>query len=169
MARITTNTTNTQPSLWVTTDFTVGGLPDFSDPDRILAVTCLQDITLTNSTGVYSYTSFCDGDNRKLTTSADNTISTNMVIDDLVWFGDAAAPAGSAARLGVSGMGNDKELVGFRVYWNDKVASGTTSKYRQGQGYITNLAPTVNPEAPVWVTPLEIAVDGTYTDGIGAI
>lgn len=168
MARITTNTTNTQPSLWITTEFTTG-IPDFSDPDGVLAVTCLQDITLTNSTGVYSYTSFCDGDSRKLTAPADNSISTNVVIDDMVWFGDATSTAGSAARLGVSAIGNDKVLIGFRVYWNDKTASGTTSKYRQGQGFITNLAPTVNPEAPVWVSPMEIAVDGVYTDGIGAI
>lgn len=169
MARITTNTTNTQPSLWITTNFTVGGLPDFTDDSGILAVTCLQDITMTNTTGIYSYTSFCDGDARKLTNPADNSISTNVVIDDVVWFGNPASTIGSAARQGVSAIGNNKVLIGFRVYWNDKTGTGTTSKYRQGQGYITNLAPTVNPEAPVWVSPMEIAVDGIYTDGVGAI
>lgn len=168
MARITTNTTNTQPSLWVTTDFT-NGVPDFTDPDGVLAVTCLQDITLTNSTGAFSYTSFCDSDSRKLTTPADNSISTNVVIDDVVWFGEPNATAGSAARLGASAIGNDKVLIGFRVYWSDKSAAGATSRYRQGQGFITNLAPTVNPDSPVWVSPLEIAVDGAYSDGVGAI
>jgi hypothetical protein len=168
MARITVNTSGTQPSLWLTTEFTAG-LPDFTDASGVLATTCLTDITLNNSTGAYSYNSFCDGDARKLTAPADNSISTNLVIDDVVWFGDATATAGSAARQGVSKLGNDKVLIGFRVYWSDKTASGTTSKYRQGQGFITNLAPTVSPDAPVWVTPMEIAVDGAYTDGVGAI
>lgn len=168
MARITTNTTNTQPSLWITSAFTAG-VPDFSDADGILAVTCLQDITMTNSTGVYSYTSFCEADTRKLSTPADNSISTNVVIDDAVWFGLATATAASAAFTGVSKLSSDKNLVGFRVYWNDKTGAGVTSKYRQGVGYITNIAPTVNPEAPVWISPMEIAVDGGYTDGVGAI
>jgi hypothetical protein len=168
MARITTNTTNTQPSLWITTVFT-SGVPDFSDDNGVLAVTCLQDITLTNSTGVYSYTSFCDGDTRKLTAPADNSISTNMVIDDAVWFGDSTATTASAQFQGVSKLANDKVLIAFRVYWSDKTGSGVASKYRQGQGFITNLAPTVNPDAPVWVSPLEIAVDGAYSDGVGAI
>jgi len=168
MARITTNTTNTQPSLWLTTAF-INGVPDFSGTAGILAVTCLQDITITNSTGVYSYTSFCEGDTRKLTAPADNSISTNMVIDDIVWFGKSTATAGSAAFQGVSKLANDKVQIGFRIYWSDKTGTTTTSKYRQGLGYITNLAPTVNPEAPVWVTPLEIAVDGGYSDGVGAI
>jgi predicted RecA/RadA family phage recombinase len=118
---------------------------------------------------VYSYTSFCEGDTRKLTAPADNSISTNMVIDDIVWFGKSTATAGSAAFQGVSKLANDKVQIGFRIYWSDKTGTTTTSKYRQGLGYITNLAPTVNPEAPVWVTPLEIAVDGGYSDGVGAI
>jgi hypothetical protein len=168
MARITTNTTGTQPSLWMTTEFT-GDTPDFSDASGILAVTCLQDITITNATGVYSFTSFCDVDTQKLTTPADNSISTNIVLDDLVFFGDPAATAASAARQGVSKLGSDKTLVGFRIYWNDQTGSGATSRYRQGVGFITNIAPTVSPEAPVWVSPLEVAVSGGYTDGSGAI
>ena len=168
MARITTNTTGTQPSLWLTSAFT-GSTPDFSDADGILAVTCLQDITITNSTGVYSFTSFCEVDTQKLTTPADNSISTNIVIDDLVFFGDPAKTAASAGRDGISKLGNDKTKVGFRIYWNDQTGAGVSSRYRQGTGYITNIAPTVSPEAPVWVSPLEIAVTGSYTDGTGAI
>ncbi len=168
MVRITTNTTNTQPSLWVTSTITAG-VPDFSDTAGILAVTCLTDITMTNSTGVYSYTSFCETDTRKLATPADNSIATNVVIDDTVWFGDSGATAASAAFSGVSKLSSDKALVGFRVYWNDKTGAGLTSKYREGVGYITNIAPTVNPESPVWVSPMEIAVDGGYTDGVGSI
>jgi uncharacterized protein YcfL len=168
MAKITTNTAGTQPSLWITTTFT-NGVADFSDDAGILAVTCLQDITITNSTGVYSYTSFCDTSTRKLTTPADNSLSTNIVVDDAVFFGDSTKTAASAAHSGLSKLSNDGTKIGFRVYWNDNTGATATSKYRQGQGFITNLAPTVGVDAPVWVSPVEIAVDGGYTDGVGAI
>lgn len=168
MAQITTNTSGTQPSLWITTSFT-NGVPDFTDDAGILGVTCLTDITINNSTGIYSFQTFCNDDSLKLTIPADNSISTNVVIDDLVWFGDSAATANSAAFQGVSKLANDKVRIGFRIYYNDKTGTGASSRYRQGSGYFTSIAPTVNPGAPVWVSPCEIAVDGKYTDGTGAL
>jgi len=84
MARITVNTTGTQPILQVSLDTAnVANAP--------LSVTCLQDVTITNSTGVYSYTDFCEADTQKLTTPADNEISTNLVIDGLGFFGNSSA------------------------------------------------------------------------------
>lgn len=168
MAKITTNTTGTQPSLWIT-DVITNGSPVFTDDNGILSVICLQDITITNSTGTFNWTSFCDTDTRKLTTPADNSISTNIVIDTAGWFGDATKTAASAAFDGIQKLSGDKTLIGFRIYWNDQTGAGATSKYRQGLGYITNLAPTVSPDAPIWVSPLEIAVDGGFTDGAGAL
>jgi hypothetical protein len=169
MATITTGTMATRASLFITNDLT-GGTPVFSDDSGVLAVTCIQDITMTNSTGVFSYTTFCSVDTEKLPAPADNSISTNVVIDDIVWFGaDSGATAGSAQAAGISELANTKTKIGFRIYWNDRTGAGSTSKYTQGVGYITNLAPTTSPDSPIWVSPLEIAVSGGFTDAVGAI
>jgi hypothetical protein len=59
-------------------------------------------------------------------------------------------------------LSNDAVEVFFRVYFNGK---GTGAKYVTGSGFITNLAPTVNPTAPVWVSPITISVNGDLTAG----
>lgn len=167
MARITTNTTGTQPSIVISSNVVVNAnntyTTNFSASDDII-VPQVQDLTVTNSTGVYSYTTFSDTDMRKLSTPADNTISTNVVIDDVTWFGDGTPASGNAQSQGLQFISSNKVLVGFRMFWNDSDGTGAGARFRQGVGFVTNLAPTVSPDAPVWVTPLEIAVDSSYTD-----
>ena len=155
MARITTNTAGTQPVIEISTDVA-------NVANAAMSVTCLQDVTITNSTGVYSYTDFCSGDTNKLTTPADNEISTNIVIDGEGWFGNSGATANTAAFYGIAELSNNKVPVSFKVYLNG-TANGAF--YYEGSGFISSLAPTVNPEAPVWVSPLTIAVDGSFTTG----
>lgn len=155
MARITVNETGTQPVIQVSAN--VANVE--SNP---LGVICLQDITITNSTGVYSYTDFCNTDMQKLPTPADNEISTNIVIDDEVWFGNSSAGNTTAAYFGLSNLSINKTPLSFRIYWN---GTATGAYYTEGTGFITSLAPTVNPEAPVWVSPVTIAVDGSMTNG----
>jgi hypothetical protein len=79
-----------------------------------------------------------------------------MVLDSTTFF------TGSAGVPGLFDLSNDAQLVYFRVYFNGR---GNGSKFVSGSGYITNLAPTVNPTAPVWVSPLTISVDGDITAG----
>jgi hypothetical protein len=155
MARITVNETGTQPVIQVSANIA-------NVESNPLGVICLQDITITNSTGVYSYTDFCNTDTQKLPTPADNEISTNIVIDDEVWFGNSSAGNTTAAYFGLSNLSINKTPLSFRIYWNG-TANG--AYYTEGTGFITSLAPTVNPEAPVWVSPLTLAVDGSMTNG----
>ena len=156
MARITVNTTGTQPILLVSANLA-------NVQANALAVTCLQDITITNSTGIYSYTDFCSSDMNKITTPADNEVSTNMVLDGTVYFGDAAATANTAPFYGVAGLSENKVNISWQLYLNGN-ANGAL--YYTGTGYISSLAPTVAPENPVWISPMSIAVDGTITSGI---
>lgn len=153
MARITTNTTLTQPVI-------VFKAADGPADATGLTVPFIQDLTVTNSTGVYSYTTFSDIDTRKLSTPADNEISTNIVIDDVAYFGDSAATAGTAAFIGIAKLSTDKILINFTIYWTGNTA-GTTDRITTGQGFISSLAPTTSPDAPVWVTPMTVAVDGS--------
>lgn len=163
MARITVNTTGTQPTLLVSTDL-ISNSANWGNIANVLSVTCLQDVTITNSTGVYTYTDFCDTDTRKLTTPADNEISTNVVIDNLGFFGNANATAGSSSFYGVSGLSLNKIPVQFKVIMNGSNTSNGAYWYA-GQGFISSLAPTVAPDAPVWLSPVTVAVDGKMTTG----
>jgi len=169
MARITVNTTGTNPILILSTDLSNATAANLANGNIALAnslsVTCLQDITVTSSTGIYSYTDFCSIDTNKITTPADNEISTNLVIDPTVYFGTGGS--NNAVEYGVARMSQNKVEVQFKLVWNnsDANANVANSYFTTGVGYISSLAPTVSPEAPVWVTPMAIAVDGTmYTD-----
>ena len=156
MARITVNTTGTQPILLVSANIA-------NVNANSLSVTCLQDITVTNSTGIYSYTDFCSGDMNKITTPADNEVSTNMVLDGTVYFGNALATANTAPFYGVAGLSENKVNISWKLFLNGN-ANGAF--YYTGTGYVSSLAPTVAPENPVWISPMSIAVDGPITSGI---
>lgn len=156
MARITVNTTGTQPVLQISTD--VGNVANAA-----LSVTCLQDITITNSTGIYSWVDFCSTDMNKITTPADNEISTNMVLDGTVFFGTDSVSPTTAAEYGVAALSNDKVNISWKLFMNG-TANG--AYYYTGTGYVSSVAPTVSPDAPVWISPLTIAVDGSMTTGV---
>jgi hypothetical protein len=80
------------------------------------------------------------------------------------WFGNASAGNTTAEYNGVSGLSINKIPVSFQIVMNgDDTANGAF--YYEGVGYISALAPTVSPDAPVWVSPLTIAVDGAFTTG----
>ena len=148
MAVITTNTSGTQPVITINTEV--------SGP---LVIPYIQDITITNSTGVYAYTNFTDADKRKLSTPADNEVSTNVVIDDAAFFGGSGT-AGSASALGLLALSINKTPITFSIEWNGAGGAHTST----GSGFITSIAAKTSPEAPVWVTPLNIAVDGAFSD-----
>jgi hypothetical protein len=80
----------------------------------------------------------------------------NIVLDELTFFGNAAATANTAAKLGVFNLSKNKSYVDFNLFIGDGVTIS-------GVGYVTGLAPTVSADSPVWVTPITITVDGDYT------
>jgi hypothetical protein len=163
MARITVNTSGTQPTLLVSTDL-ISNSANWGNIANTLAVTCLQDITITNSTGVYSYIDFCSTDMYKLTTPADNELSMNMVIDGTVFFGNSSATANSATNLGIAELSTNKVPLQFKIVMNGG-NSTANAYYYAGQGFIASLAPTASPDAPVWVTPMTLAVNGAMASG----
>ena len=176
MARITVNETGTHPLILLST--TVGNAAQLANGNisgtNVLSVTCLQDITITASTGIYSYVDFCSKDINKLPTPADNEISMNVVIDPTVYFGANVAASG-ANNQGLASLSQNKVPVQFLVVWNydanvanivgGNITGLSNVYFSSGQGYVTQLAPTAAPDAPVWITPMTIAVDGTMYNG----
>lgn len=119
-------------------------------------VPALQDITINNAVGVFNWTTLDEFSQKAVPTPANNSIAGNFVLDSTSFF------TGSNGVSGLFDLSNDATLVYFRVYFNGR---GSGSKYVSGQGYITNLAPTVNPTAPVWVSPITVSVDGDIAAG----
>ena len=119
-------------------------------------VPALQDVTINNAAGVFNWTQLDTFAQLAVSTPATNSITANMVLDSTTFF------TGSNGVDGLFNLSNDAVEINFRVYFNGK---GTGAKYVSGTGFITNLAPTVNPTAPVWVSPITISVNGDLTAG----
>ena len=114
---------------------------------------------------------------QKITTPADNSISTDIVIDATDFYGNSAAVDPSALFSGVNGLASTKTYVQWVLVMNGGLDAATVARagavdpdqpgrWYRGLGYITSVAPTVSPDAPVWVSPMEIAVSGDMTTGI---
>lgn len=127
-----------------------------------LSVPSLQDITVNASNDVFTWTQLDEASKKQVATTATNSLSMNLVLDQTTFFGDGTSSAGTASLKGIFGMSGDKDLVEFSLYLGDE-SDGTTGKTISGVGYITGLAPTVSADSPVWVSPITITVTGDYT------
>lgn len=97
-----------------------------------------------------------------VTTPATNQLSLNVVVDEDSFFGNGNASVGAVLETGLFGISKSKTKVTFRAYFN---GTDSGSKYLQGNGFISGLSPTVNMDAPVWISPVTIEVDGDFTEG----
>jgi hypothetical protein len=119
-------------------------------------IPALQDVTINNAAGVFNWTQLDVFSQLAVSTPATNSVTANLVLDSATFFD---------ATNGVPGLfdlSNDATEVYFRVYFNGR---GVGSKYVEGHGFITSLAPTVNPTAPVWVSPITLSVNGDFVVG----
>lgn len=121
-----------------------------------LAIPTLQDITINNANDVFTWTQLNEASKLQVATTSTNSISTNMVVEQATFFGNASATSGSATKLGVLGLSDAKTKVAFTI-------SNFGTKAITGNAYVTGLAPTISADAPVWVTPVTLTVTGGYT------
>lgn len=130
--------------------------------DNSLTVPSLQDITINAANDVFTWTQLDEASKKQVATTATNSITMNLVLEQTSFFGDGTSAAGTASLKGIFGMSADKDLVEFSLYLGDE-SNGDAGKTISGTGYITGLAPTVSADAPVWVSPITITVTGDYT------
>jgi hypothetical protein len=128
-----------------------------------LSIAALQDVTINNSNDVFTWTQLDSASKKQVATTATNSLSMNLVLDQTSFFGTTSA-GNVAVSKGVFGLSKDKTKIAFDLYLGDE-DDGTSGKYVSGQGYVTGLAPTVSADSPVWVSPITITVDGDYTVG----
>jgi len=123
--------------------------------DGNIDVPALQDITINNSNDVFTWSQLDRTAKLQVATTSTNSIACNIVLDETTFFGNATATAGSAAEAGVLDLSTQKTAIDFWVNVGTKTVSG--------EGYVTGLAPTASADAPIWVSPITITVDGEYT------
>ena len=130
-----------------------------------LTIAALQDVTVNAANDVFTWTQLDSGSKQQVATTATNSLSMNLVLDKATFFGtdDGDYPnATTMAGLGIFGCSTEKTLVSFALF-TGKESDDTAGVTISGSGYITGLAPTVSADAPVWVTPITITVDGDYS------
>ncbi len=120
-----------------------------------LLIPTLQDVTINNANNVFSWSQLNESAQLQVATVATNSISSNVVVEEASFFGDALGTTGSAKKLGLIGLSTAKTKVDFEINLGTKTISG--------KGYVTGLAPAVSADSPVWVTPITITVSGEYT------
>jgi len=126
-----------------------------------LDIPALQDVTVNAANDVFTWTQLYQASKLQIATTATNSLSMNLVLDQDVFFG--ATAAGEAAQTaGIFGLSTDKTKINFELYLGD-TDTGTTGKTLSGSGYVTGLAPTVSADSPVWISPITITVDSDYT------
>ena len=130
--------------------------------DTGLTLPSLQDITVNAANDVFTWTQLDQTAKQQVATTATNSLSMNLVLDQTTFFGTSGSGGATATELGVFGASVDKTLLDFELYLGDE-SDGSAGKTISGTGYVTGLAPTVSADAPVWVSPITITVDGEYT------
>ena len=116
-----------------------------------IVVPALQDITVTNNNGTFRWVQLDSTSRAVVATPATNSLNFNIVLDDASFF------AGQGSTKGLFNLSNQKTRVYFKFAWG-----GGTTRYVTGSGYLAGLAPKVNPDQPVWISPLILEVDGNF-------
>ena len=124
-----------------------------------LEVPLMQDLTLTTSPGTVRYSTLDSTASSAFTTVVENSVSGSMLVDDNTFFG-LANTTNSVANDGLWTTSNSKNEVFFSVAFE-----GTDSGdyYLSGKGFIGGLAPSASIDQAVWISPLEITVNGDLT------
>ena len=135
---------------------------------NVVVVPALQNITLNNSNDLFSWSQLDEGSKFQVPTTSTNTVDMTIVVDPTTFFGtgNTAPITGVTKARGILGLSKSKSKVDFEVRFNtvlDAAGNVSTSKFVSGVAYISNLAPTLTAEQPVWTTPISLAVSGDYT------
>jgi len=129
-----------------------------------MLVPALQDITINNANGSFRWKSLDQAGENVITTVSTNSLSGNFVLDSTTFFGTSPGTNTTILTGGIFGYSNAREQVAFMLAPSGATVNQTPDNYLiMGTGFISSLAPTVNADSPVWVSPLTIEVSGDYT------
>ena len=149
------------------------GTPGSEDPTSTgMLVPALTEITVNATPGLYRWKQLDELSEYVITTASTNSLGMSLVLDPETFFGTAPNTPNleDIKSAGIFQTTNQKHLVCFRLYWAGNSPEADDAYYIEGVGYLAGLAPTTNPDAPVWVSPITIEVAGDYvTDRLEAV
>ena len=139
---------------------TVGTTAAMAEPAGTngLVIPLMQDVTVNASPGIVRYSVLDNASSKAFTTVNENSISGNMLLDEDTFFGPAAAGGlNTIADNGLFKTSVDKTEIFFSIAFQ---GSDSGDHYISGQGFISGLAPSASMDAAIWLTPIEIVVNG---------
>ena len=126
-----------------------------------ISVPFMQDITVNATPGTVRYSTLDSTSSSAFTTVNENSISLNILVDSAIMFGDGANTINSVVANGLFGVSKAKEEIFFAVTL-EGTASG--ANYITGKGFLGGLAPSASIDQAIFISPLEIIVNGELTN-----
>lgn len=133
-----------------------------------MKIPALTEVTVNATPGLYRWKQLDELSEFVITTASTNSLGMSLVVDPETFFGTGTDPLTDPEDIKTAGIfqtTNNKHLCAFRLYWSGSQPEVDNAYYVEGVGYLAGLAPTTNPDAPVWVTPVTVEVAGDYTTG----
>ena len=121
----------------------------------------MQDVTVSATTGTVRYSVLSSPSSSAFTTVNENSVTLNMLLDGAVFFGDGASATNTITNKGLLETSIDKTEIFWSVAFNEGNTTG--EYYVKGKGFLTGLTPTSSMDAAIWITPMEIIVNGEIT------
>lgn len=122
-----------------------------------LDIPLIQDVTVTATPGTVRYSTLDSDASSAFTTVNENSVSLNILVDGETFFGNADLDTNSVSENGLFGTSKNKTEVFFSVAFE---GTDSGARYITGKGFIGGLAPTASVDQAVWITPMEIIVNG---------
>lgn len=119
-----------------------------------LSIPQLKDVKVTASNDEYTWTQLNVAGKKKIATTSTNNVSTNIVVNEELMFGNPAATSGSASNLGIWGLSKNKTQVNITVNVGSRVIPATAS--------IVGLDLSISADQPIWETPINFSVNGDF-------
>tara|TARA_R100001460_G_scaffold38649_1_gene73169 strand:+ start:6238 stop:6717 length:480 start_codon:yes stop_codon:yes gene_type:complete len=141
---------------------TLGNSSTIAQPGNAagFVIPLVQDITVNTTPGTVRYSTLDSTASSAFTTVMENSVSLNMLVDEAAFFGDSGVSNNTVRTAGIWSTSNTKTEVFFSVAFEGDTGG---DYYMSGKGFIGGLAPTASIEQAVWISPMEIIVNGDIT------
>jgi len=126
-----------------------------------MVIPLMQDLTISATPGTVRYSTLDSSSSSAFTTVNENSVSMNMLVDHDLMFGNASLTNNNVGLNGLFETSKAKTEIFFSVSFEGTGTTGDT--YWTGKGFIGGLAPNASIDQAVWISPMEIIVNGELT------
>lgn len=130
--------------------------------DTGLEIPALQDISIDASNDTFTWSTLADNAKSQVVTTSNNSLSGNIVLDSVGFFGTDAGSYGTsttAAAYGIFGLSSNKVRVKYELFMGEDTGAGLDKPTITGYGYISGITPAISGDSPVWVSGFSVVGD----------